>query len=614
MNDLLASLMTYDNPEDVRFILLDYLLALRYRLGERQQDDWCLGQGKLIADETLTGIEVRLVGRKDVMGLRSIFDDLRTVFDLPERPNTVTSGYKARHRAGPQAPRRASATPNRASRTPSAGGHPEAHPPTRNLESQASIRSSERGHSFDLDQYLQDISPLGDETVPDNWSTASPAEEWIFTQRVTGRLSATSGSVPMTASLLINPSDRAGSRSAHCSSMLSVFTIKQARREYHQETSATQLQLPRRAISLDELEAPRLCNKAGDESGGDEDSSGTSATGSTAVRLHQRGSRSETDLLETRDSAPPTDPDEADDIRAIDPASMSSHSLRRVSRLRGRLNHHISAYELGLAHALPRIPATPTLPLDFDAVEDFCGTPIAVPTVPPVSLLPKASPAPESSCSGSLRIAVNKNLAGLDTPPASPPLVDSATISCSLSVAPYKTSPGPSTPLGKCQRQIHRHCAVVDGAHVSPPRNYPSSVDWDDESEHDSTVRETPGPRGGTERSRRWRQGAGLDGSGSAAVAINNSMLDPSAMPQAESGLSLSTIMGLFETARGQVAPREGLQDEDVRKVIKDIVRSRRAGNEQQRWLLSELAKLVSVATAFILVELTSSWAKTLHP
>jgi hypothetical protein len=91
-------------------------------------------------------------------------------------------------------------------------------------------------------------------------------------------------------------------------------------------------------------------------------------------------------------------------------------------------------------------------------------------------------------------------------------------------------------------------------------------------------------------------------------------MLDPSAMPQAESGLSLSTIMGLFETARGQVAPREGLQDEDVRKVIKDIVRSRRAGNEQQRWLLSELAKLVSVATAFILVELTSSWAKTLHP
>ena len=98
MPDLLAALMTFDNPEDIRFILLDHLLGMRYRLSEYEQSDWCLGDGKYSADELLTGIEARLVGRKDVMGLRGIFVDLRASFGLPEYLDIFNTAYKVRHR------------------------------------------------------------------------------------------------------------------------------------------------------------------------------------------------------------------------------------------------------------------------------------------------------------------------------------------------------------------------------------------------------------------------------------------------------------------------------------------------------------------------------------
>ena len=586
MSDLLASLMTYDNPEDVRFILLDYLLAKRYRLAALQRDDWCLGHGRDSAEETVTGIESRLVGRKDVMGLRSIFDDLRTVFDLPRTPQYGISAYRGGPRALSQGPIRDPDSTQRAFGTPLPSALTEVPVSGGDRESRTSALSAHRDVSFDLDQYLLDISPLDDGPEAGVPVSANQVE-----QSAPRRESTTQGSAEISPVISQTCMSDRRSRSAQCSSMLSVFTIKQATRVYPQETSATQYQLPRRVISLSEM-APAI-NVFDSLREHNEVTLSGSRLASTNPDAPQknRASQSDPELVEKLYSAGSGHANRATDTTARNSAATSPQSLRRVPRLRGRLHHHISAYELGLAHALPRVPATPTLPpLDFDAVEDFCGKPIAIPTVPSVSL------ASSSSASGSLRITINKNLAGLDTPPASPPIVDSSTISYSLGEAPDNTTRRPPASRQARQRHVHRQCFIVDGINGSSPEGSCAAANTDDKSEDNSSEAEAPEAHDRVEISRTSIRSSKRSVVAHSSTRTREQVKSSDANGTRESPVTLQSILQLFNTARGEVQPRAGLGEEEVRKVVKRIVRAREVGDRCQRWLLLELLDLVSSA------------------
>ncbi|KAL7424450.1 hypothetical protein Q5752_000133 [Cryptotrichosporon argae] len=79
---LMSSLMTFTEPEDVRLILLDYLLGMRFRIATVPDSTWHLGTGRACAASVLDSVEDKLVGRKDVMGIKTVLDDLRTKFRI----------------------------------------------------------------------------------------------------------------------------------------------------------------------------------------------------------------------------------------------------------------------------------------------------------------------------------------------------------------------------------------------------------------------------------------------------------------------------------------------------------------------------------------------------
>lgn len=112
---------------DVRSAVVDHLLGLRYRLGA-DADGWWLGGGKDKAADFLHSLESK--GE-----MKEMVADLRRVFGI----------------AGPVPP----------PKTPS-----KATSPIAITSSRQAGPSHQRDQSFDLDQYLDDIGPQGDENSP----------------------------------------------------------------------------------------------------------------------------------------------------------------------------------------------------------------------------------------------------------------------------------------------------------------------------------------------------------------------------------------------------------------------------------------------------------------
>ncbi|KAK4687654.1 hypothetical protein P7C73_g2461, partial [Tremellales sp. Uapishka_1] len=130
---LLSEIMTFSEPEEIKLILVDYLLEAKYFIKEEYETDWFLGSGRQIANDVLSGLECKLVGKKDVMGIRTVFNELRAGFHLP--PLDADFQIQKPRRKGGDTPKSQSF----------------------NFEP---IR--ERDVSFDLDQYLSDITPPPD--------------------------------------------------------------------------------------------------------------------------------------------------------------------------------------------------------------------------------------------------------------------------------------------------------------------------------------------------------------------------------------------------------------------------------------------------------------------
>jgi len=62
------------DTEDFETILLDQLVVMRYSLADDGSDDWFLGGGKRRAEEVTSGLEAKLAGSRDVIGLKNTFE------------------------------------------------------------------------------------------------------------------------------------------------------------------------------------------------------------------------------------------------------------------------------------------------------------------------------------------------------------------------------------------------------------------------------------------------------------------------------------------------------------------------------------------------------------
>ena len=191
-HDSLTAFLTFSDADTMRSALLHHLLATRYRLRGGGSDDWFLGAGKLLAGELVSG-----------------FHDIRTVLHLSLMPSRV-SLYSASSEAPEMSPER----------SPSIS-------PLRSLSS-GSIR--QRDVSFDLEQYIADISHGASEDLDEDDTIRcarreSASADSIFTMTTTGSVEETT----------------------RRASLLSSFTIREATREWHAESTARTLQFPRRA-------------------------------------------------------------------------------------------------------------------------------------------------------------------------------------------------------------------------------------------------------------------------------------------------------------------------------------------------------------------------------
>nr|XP_018261103.1 uncharacterized protein I303_06824 [Kwoniella dejecticola CBS 10117]OBR83261.1 hypothetical protein I303_06824 [Kwoniella dejecticola CBS 10117] len=96
-DDLRSSLMSLTDTEDIRAVLLNQLMEMRYHLHGHEDEGWFLGGGREQAEESLLHLIQKMIGKKDLMGLKGIFTSMRSAFDLPppidgaSRPTTILS-------------------------------------------------------------------------------------------------------------------------------------------------------------------------------------------------------------------------------------------------------------------------------------------------------------------------------------------------------------------------------------------------------------------------------------------------------------------------------------------------------------------------------------------
>ncbi|OCF77599.1 hypothetical protein I204_01591 [Kwoniella mangroviensis CBS 8886] len=94
-DDLTSSLMSLTDPEDVRTVLLNQLMEMRYHLHGHEDESWFLGGGREHAEELLSHLEKKMIGKKDLMGLKEVFVSMRSAFDLPPLVNTCYSAISS---------------------------------------------------------------------------------------------------------------------------------------------------------------------------------------------------------------------------------------------------------------------------------------------------------------------------------------------------------------------------------------------------------------------------------------------------------------------------------------------------------------------------------------
>ncbi|WWC91918.1 uncharacterized protein L201_006870 [Kwoniella dendrophila CBS 6074] len=108
---LTSSLMSLTDKEDIRTVLLNQLMEMRYHIHGHEDEGWFLGGGREQAEELLSQLERKMIGKKDLMDLKEVFKSMRSAFDLPpfidpirvhskissrSRPNTMRSSIENR--------------------------------------------------------------------------------------------------------------------------------------------------------------------------------------------------------------------------------------------------------------------------------------------------------------------------------------------------------------------------------------------------------------------------------------------------------------------------------------------------------------------------------------
>jgi hypothetical protein len=138
-------MLTFSDPEDMRFILLDHLLGMKYNLSSDSCEDWYLGNGKTMANTIIEELDRKLIRRKDVIGLRGIFTDLREMFNLPQRSTPSPTRTPHRQRV------KSEYTETIVDTFPPVPPRELASPLPESIDSHA---------SFDIDPYIDMITPI----------------------------------------------------------------------------------------------------------------------------------------------------------------------------------------------------------------------------------------------------------------------------------------------------------------------------------------------------------------------------------------------------------------------------------------------------------------------
>ncbi|OCF34259.1 hypothetical protein I316_04212 [Kwoniella heveanensis BCC8398] len=235
-DDLTSSLMSLTDPEDVRTVLLNQLMEMRYHVHGHDDEGWFLGGGREQAEELMGHLEQRMLGKKDLMGLREVFNSMRSAFDLGpgekvesfSRPTTYMSvGTGSKHDT-------------------MIGRHSR----------------HGRSVSFDLENYLAELAPPAASHTPTSsdenedghcrfsiqgeevQTPESPVINVISTPfSPRRRASAGATSVLTMASMLTTDSQ------IDIASRMSCFEIQQAKREFPLQLQAIQFHFPARDIA-----------------------------------------------------------------------------------------------------------------------------------------------------------------------------------------------------------------------------------------------------------------------------------------------------------------------------------------------------------------------------
>nr|XP_031861574.1 uncharacterized protein CI109_002800 [Kwoniella shandongensis]KAA5528646.1 hypothetical protein CI109_002800 [Kwoniella shandongensis] len=205
-DDVFSSLMAFTDPEDIRAVLLNHLMEMRYHLHGQEDEGWYLGGGKEQAEDLLDHLERKMVGKRDVMGLREVFDSMRSAFDLPPLSRHVIGRLSA-HQTSPTSPQ-------------SVG--------------------RQRGVSVDLDQYLAEIAPTTTRSIDIKLTNPQRQEVLSSPNRESAGAQSTITSESFTST---DSQGRSISR-------FSDFTIREAKIEYPQESRAVEYHFPPKSTAL----------------------------------------------------------------------------------------------------------------------------------------------------------------------------------------------------------------------------------------------------------------------------------------------------------------------------------------------------------------------------
>ncbi|WVQ94908.1 hypothetical protein IAU59_001994 [Kwoniella sp. CBS 9459] len=235
-DDLTSSLMSLTDPEDVRTVLLNQLMEMRYHVHGHEDEGWFLGGGREQAQELMSHLEKRMIGKKDLMGLREMFDSMRTAFDLGaadiqrsfSRPATYTTiGTESKRNTTIEG-----GTRHRRSVSFDLENYlAELAPPPASSYTPTTSDENDDGHCH---SDIQDEEEVADPpTSPTRRATLAP-----FSPRRRGSAGATS--VLTMASLLTTDSQ------IDIASRMSCFEIQQAKREFPLQSQAIEYHFPTR--------------------------------------------------------------------------------------------------------------------------------------------------------------------------------------------------------------------------------------------------------------------------------------------------------------------------------------------------------------------------------